>query len=91
MYEKIPLPLVSAHESAKRDLKDYERPLPKIKELSQNLKDGEAANTANYKSLGSKRAEKKRLDTTHTYLYYLNVEHEPKRERQQTRSKGLER
>ena len=81
------------HENARRELKNYKRPLPKVETLNEQLTKIKSANVTNNKSLAIKKAELKQLSIVHDYLHYLRREHEPpppqKEPKQQKRSNDI--
>ncbi|MCL1792806.1 MAG: hypothetical protein FWG34_02950, partial [Oscillospiraceae bacterium] len=78
------------YENARRDLEDYERPLRKTSDMKAEIERIKTANVTNNKSLAIKKAELKKFAAVHSYLHFLQREHEPPpppREQQQTRTK----
>jgi hypothetical protein len=81
---------ITAHELAEAELRNYPRPLPKVKELDARIKRLKAANVNNHNALTPKKAELKQLSNIHGYLYHLNLTHQPPpppREQEQTRTR----
>jgi hypothetical protein len=82
---------IIAHENAAMYLRDYKKPLPKLKELSAEITKIEAANVNNNKALTKKQTELKQLENISAYLRNLQREHEPPpppREQTQTRRRS---
>jgi len=83
---------IRTHENALRDLKDYKRPLPTIKEIDEQIAKGKNANVQNTKYYKTAKAEHTRFTTVHRKLYAVNNEHKPKiLQRQKQRSQDWER
>ena len=75
-----------------RDLKDYKRPLPTIKEIDEEIAKGKNANALNAKYYQTAKAEHTRFTTVHRKLYAVNNEYKPKApQRQKQRSQDNER
>lgn len=76
------------HENAALALRDYERPLPKIKDIDERIERLKAANVTNNKSLAIKKKELNQLKNIHAYLHEIKREHEPPTlPREQTRTR----
>ena len=83
---------IRTHENALRDLKDYKRPLPMVKEIDEEIAKGKNANALNAKYYRAAKAEHTRFTTVHRKLYAVNNEHKPKPlQRQIQRSQDWER
>jgi hypothetical protein len=81
------------HENAEIALRDWKRPLPKLKDIGVEITRIEAANVTNNKSLAIKKAELKQFGVVHSYLHYLKLEHEPPpppREQAHTRKRSYD-
>jgi hypothetical protein len=78
------------HENADIALRDWKRPLPKLKDIGAEITRIEAANVNNNKTLTKKKTELKQLGIIHSYLHHLQRTHEPPpppREQTQTRTR----
>jgi hypothetical protein len=76
------------HENAALALRDWKRPLPKLNDIGAEITKIQAANVNNNKALTAKKAELKQFGVVHSYLHYLQREHEPPPPpREQTRTK----
>jgi len=75
---------ICTHERALRDLKDYKRPLPTIKEIDEEIAKGKNANAINAKSYAIAKAEHSRFTAVHRKLYAVNNEHKPQTQQRQT-------
>ena len=79
------------HENAVIDLQDYKRPLPKVKDLDAQIEQIKAANVNNRKALTKKKADLNQFSVVHSYLSYLQREHEPPPPpREQTRKRSYD-
>ena len=76
-YEKHKDDIID-HENTAFELRDFERPLPKLKDLDAQIEKLKSANVKNNEGLAKKQAELKRLNSIHTHLWHLNQEHQPK-------------
>jgi hypothetical protein len=75
---------ITAHELAAAELRNYPKPLPKVREIDEKIHAIKTVNAKNYKALSQKKAELKQLGTIRDYLYHLNLTHQPPPQRQQT-------
>jgi len=69
------------HENAKKSLQRYGKPLPKLKEINEQISRLENANVKNSKGLKEKKIELEKFKVVNSYLnklYIQNKEHEPK-------------
>jgi len=83
---------IDTHERALRDLQDYKRPLPTIKEIDEEIAKGKNVNEQNAKHYRAAKAEHTRFTVVHKKLYVVNNEHKPKPpQRQKQRSWDKER
>ena len=82
---------IDTHQNASRELKDYKRPLPTLKEIDAEIAKGKNANAVNQKSYNIAKAELDRFHLVHRKLASVNREHTPKApERKKQRSQGHE-
>ena len=82
---------IRTHENALRELKDYKRPLPTLKEIDAEIAKGKNANATNKKSYSIAKAELDRFHLVHRKLSGVNREHTPKApQKQKQRSRDLE-
>ena len=80
---------ILTHERALRDLKDYKRPLPTLKEIDVEVAKGKNANAANWKHYRTAKAEHKRFTDVHKTLFAVNLEQKPKEQKRQVqRARG---
>ena len=82
---------IRTHENALRELKDYKRPLPTLKELDENIAKGKKANMSNKKYYDKANAEYNRFTRVHRKLFDVNHEHKPRvPQKQKQRSQEME-
>ena len=80
---------IRTHENALRDLKDYKRPLPTIKEIDAEIAKGKKVNETNAKYYRVAKAEHTRFTTVHKTLFVANKDHKPQApKRQIQRARG---
>jgi len=82
---------ILTHEKALRDLKDYKRSLPTLKDIDGYIDNLKNLNVKNAKAYRAAKAEHTRFTTVHKKLYAVNHEHKPKApQRQKQRSQDWE-
>ena len=82
---------IDTHQNALRELKDYKRPLPTLKEIDAEIAKGKNANAVNQKSYDIAKDELDRFYLVHRKLSSVNREHTPRvPQKQKQRSQGYE-
>ena len=75
------------HQTVLRELKDYKRPLPTIKEIDAEIAKGKNANATNQKAYTIAKKELDRFHAVHSKLFSINREHAaPQRQKQRSNS-----
>ena len=83
---------IRTHENALRDLKDYKRPLPTVKQIDENIAQLKNANVSNAEYYRKAKAKHHRFTTVHRTLFTVNKDHKPKapqRQVQRSRDDGF--
>jgi len=82
---------IIAHENAKRDLENFERPLRKPSDINAEIAEIKEANVTNNKSLEIRKSQLKKMGAIHSHLHFLQREFAPppppKQEQTRTQTK----
>ncbi len=76
-FRKKNEPDIKAHEKTKEELKEFPRPLPKVKDLDKELAELNETSLDNNKRFSHIKSELQQFKQIQEYLLKLNVEYQP--------------